>query len=131
MVWLSINNLFVAVSVITKIISTHNKGWNVELGRFITCLDLCSQNLRHAHLGHFPFVRSVRSDQSVLKWNARVLRTGCGQKVLLMDQSRSVLSLCSAKVREFGVVHGGNICMCAPFLGQNKQVETDLRKPWI
>ena len=51
--------------------------------------------------------------------------------VLLMDQSRSVLSLCSAKVREFGVVHGGNICMCAPFLGQNKQVETDLRKPRI
>ena len=29
--------------------------------------------------GRFPFVRSVRSDQSVPKWNARVLRTGSGQ----------------------------------------------------
>ena len=29
--------------------------------------------------GRFPFVQSVRSDQTVLKWNARVLRTGSGQ----------------------------------------------------
>ena len=29
--------------------------------------------------GPFPFVGSVRSDQSVLKWNARVLRTRFGQ----------------------------------------------------
>ena len=27
----------------------------------------------------FPFARSVRSDQSVVKWNARVFRTGSGQ----------------------------------------------------
>ena len=31
-----------------------------------------------ANLGRFSF---VRSDQSVLKWNARVLRTGSGQNV--------------------------------------------------
>ena len=30
-------------------------------------------------LVRFAFVRSVRSDLSVLKWNARVLRTGSGQ----------------------------------------------------
>ena len=29
--------------------------------------------------GRFPFVRSVRSDHSVPKLNARVLRTGSGQ----------------------------------------------------
>ena len=29
--------------------------------------------------GRFPYVRSERSDQPVLKWNARVLRTGSGQ----------------------------------------------------
>ena len=32
-------------------------------------------------LGRFPTVRSGRSDQSVLKWNARGLRTGSGQNV--------------------------------------------------
>ena len=31
------------------------------------------------YLDHFLFVRSVRSDRSVLKWNVRVLRTGSGQ----------------------------------------------------
>ena len=31
------------------------------------------------HPAIFPFVGSVRSDQSVLNWNARVLRTGSGQ----------------------------------------------------
>ena len=29
--------------------------------------------------GRFPIVRSFRSEQSVLKWNARGLRTGSGQ----------------------------------------------------
>ena len=29
--------------------------------------------------GYFPLVRSGRTDQSVLKWNARVLRTGSDQ----------------------------------------------------
>ena len=30
-------------------------------------------------LGRLPFVRSDRSDQSALKWNTRVLRTGSDQ----------------------------------------------------
>ena len=30
----------------------------------------------YVSLGRFPFVRSVRSDRQVLKWSARVLRTG-------------------------------------------------------
>ena len=30
-------------------------------------------------LGRFPFVGSGRSEQSVLKWNARVLNTGSGK----------------------------------------------------
>ena len=30
-------------------------------------------------MGHFPSARSGRSDQPVLKWNTRVLRTGSGQ----------------------------------------------------
>ena len=33
----------------------------------------------HSLKSRFPFVRSDRSDQSVFKWNARVLRTGSGQ----------------------------------------------------
>ena len=44
--------------------------------------------------GGFPF------DQSVLKRNARVLRTGSCQ-ALLVDQIRSVFSLRSANAREF------------------------------
>ena len=36
-------------------------------------------DLNIPHLGHFPFVWSGWSDQSVLKWNTQVLRTGSGQ----------------------------------------------------
>ena len=32
-----------------------------------------------ANLGHFPFDWPGQSDQSVIKWNTRVLRTGSGQ----------------------------------------------------
>ena len=41
-----------------------------------------SVRLRSDHrldLDRFPFARYGRSDHSVLKWNARVLRTGSGQ----------------------------------------------------
>ena len=43
----------------------------------------------------------VRSNQSVLKWNARVLRAGSGF-ALLVDQSHSVFPLRLAKAREIG-----------------------------
>ena len=33
----------------------------------------------HRVIYHFPYVPSGLSDQSVLKWNAQVLRTGSGQ----------------------------------------------------
>ena len=53
-------------------------------------------------LGHFPFVQSVWSDQSVLKWNARVLITGSGQNGPAHGSEwlRSLLQ--SAKVRDSG-----------------------------
>ena len=35
--------------------------------------------IKSSQLRRFPYVRSVRSDQSVPKWNARVLRTGSGE----------------------------------------------------
>ena len=38
-----------------------------------------SITIEAGHLGRFSFVRSAWSDQLVLKWNARVLRTGSGQ----------------------------------------------------
>ena len=43
------------------------------------CKAFSQSRFVHRILGRFPVVRSVRSDQSVLKWNARVLTAGSGQ----------------------------------------------------
>ena len=42
---------------------------------------LISDDRAHStcYQGHFLFVQSGRSDQSFLKWNTQVLRTGSGQ----------------------------------------------------
>ena len=48
-------------------------------------------------LRRFPIARSGRSEQSVLKWNTRDLRTG-----LLVDKSRSVQFSGRPKAQDFG-----------------------------
>ena len=54
-------------------------------------------------IGRLPFVPSVRSDQSVLKWNGRVLRTGSGQNGPVHGSGPlSCHALRPAKTRGFG-----------------------------
>ena len=56
--------------------------------------------VRDTVLGRFSFVQSVRTDQPVLKWNARVLRTGSGQNGSAHGSSkaRELGELCSQAV---------------------------------
>ena len=59
--------------------------------------------------GRFSFVRSDLSNQLLLKWNARVLRTGSGQNALLVDQNCSVLPLRSVRARDSESCGGKNV----------------------
>ena len=58
--------------------STDGSGSEVTIEWYVL-IHLCCNGTLFLYLGRFPFVRSGRSDQSVLKWNARVLRTGSGE----------------------------------------------------
>ena len=67
-------------------------------------------------LGRFPLVGSGWSDQSVLKWNARVLRTGSGQN----DPANAPINIKPG--RGGGAGKGGDLCLWP---------EIFVKRPWV